>query len=92
VFNGHVQRILAASAAAILGPWSCAMAASAQITELGATQSSIVAPTCPTNLPPSQCTIILTRATALETVRDGVDYPTKVTTLANHRARSAPLI
>lgn len=46
--------------------------------ELGQTKSPIVAPTCPSNLPSSQCTIILTRVTALETLRDRVSYPTKV--------------
>jgi len=46
--------------------------------ELGATKSSIVAPSCPTSVPSSQCTIILTRVTALETLRDGIVYPTQV--------------
>jgi hypothetical protein len=52
--------------------------ASAAIVELGATKSSVVAPTCPPNTTPAQCTIILTRATALETIRDNVAYPTTV--------------
>ena len=37
-----------------------------------------MAPACPTGVPPSQCTIILTRATALETIRDNIAYPTTV--------------
>jgi hypothetical protein len=53
-------------------------AASAAVTELGATASPLVAPTCPKNVAPANCTIILTQMTALETVRDGVAYPTTV--------------
>ena len=34
---------------------------------------------CPPNVSAAQCTIILTRVTALETLRDGIAYPTKVT-------------
>jgi hypothetical protein len=50
---------------------------SAQTVELGATRSPLVAPTCPSNVQPSKCTIVLTRSTGLETIRDGVDYPTR---------------
>jgi hypothetical protein len=50
----------------------------AAFTELGATRSPLVAPACPQNLPLAQCTIILTRVTALETLRDGTAYPTTV--------------
>jgi hypothetical protein len=46
--------------------------------ELGSTHSPIVAPVCPPGVSSSKCTIILTRVTALETLRDGVAYPTKV--------------
>jgi hypothetical protein len=52
--------------------------AAATITELGATTSPLVAPTCPTGVAASQCTIILTRATALETIRDDIAYPSTV--------------
>ncbi len=48
--------------------------------ELGTTKSPLVAPTCPPTLPSSQCTIILTRVTALETLRDGTTYPTTIKT------------
>ena len=47
--------------------------------ELGATKSPVVAPICPPGVSSSKCTIILTRVTALETIRDGGTYPTKVT-------------
>ena len=53
-----------------------APAAMADTVELGATSSSLVAPTCPKGVSPANCTIILTRTTALETLRDGVTYPT----------------
>jgi hypothetical protein len=43
-------------------------------TVLGATKTPISSPTCAT----SSCNIVLTRASALETLRDGVAYPTTV--------------
>lgn len=46
--------------------------------QLGVTKTPLVAPSCPPNVSSSNCTIILTRVTALETVRDGVSYPTRV--------------
>jgi hypothetical protein len=52
--------------------------ATALITELGVSTTPLVAPTCPKGVPPSQCTIILTRSTALETIRDNVAYPSTV--------------
>jgi hypothetical protein len=54
-------------------------AAQASTIELGATKSPLVAPVCPPNVSSTNCTIVLTRVTALETLRDGVAYPTKVT-------------
>ncbi len=52
--------------------------ASAAAVELGATTSPVIAPTCPKNVAPANCTIVLTRMTALETIRDGVAYPSTV--------------
>ena len=41
---------------------------------------ALVAPVCPPNVSSAQnCTIVLTRVTAIETLRDGIAYPTKVT-------------
>jgi hypothetical protein len=54
--------------------------AAAQELELGTTSSRLVAPTCPKGVSPANCTIILTRTTALETLRDGIAYPTTVKT------------
>jgi hypothetical protein len=54
--------------------------AAAQELELGTTSSRLVAPSCPKGVSPANCTIILTRTTALETLRDGVAYPTTVKT------------
>jgi hypothetical protein len=65
---------LAISACALVAP----AGASAAVTELGVTASPLVAPSCPKNVSPANCTIILTQMTALETVRDGLAYPTTV--------------
>src|SRR5258708_26858391 len=62
-----------------LGALVAPAVASAETIELGATKSPLVAPVCPPNVSSTQCTIVLTRVTALETLRDGVAYPTKVT-------------
>jgi hypothetical protein len=53
-------------------------AASAKIVELGQTSTPLSAPECPKGVSPSQCFIILTRTTAVQTSSDGVAYPTKV--------------
>jgi len=53
-------------------------AASAAVVELGATATPVTAPTCPKGVTAAGCTIILTEMTALETVRDGLSYPTTV--------------
>jgi hypothetical protein len=50
----------------------------ATIVELGQTKTPIVSPSCPKGVSPSQCFIILTRTTAIQSVSDGVSYPTKV--------------
>ena len=52
--------------------------AAATVYELGQTHTPVTAPVCPTNLPLAQCTIILARSTAVETIRDGTAYPTTV--------------
>jgi hypothetical protein len=54
-------------------------AAAAQILELGIPKTPLVAPVCPSTVSAANCTIILTQVTALETIRDGVAYPTTVT-------------
>jgi hypothetical protein len=73
-----MRRSLLATASAIALCGAVPASASATITELGATTSPLVAPTCPKGVAPAQCTIILTRATALETIRDNITYPSKV--------------
>jgi hypothetical protein len=69
-----------ATGAAIAGLAAVPAVALAAEIELGATKSPLVAPTCPPNVSSAQCTIILTRVTALETLRDGTAYPTRVKT------------
>src|SRR5258708_29853426 len=49
---------------------------SAQGVELGATGTPLIAPTCPPGASSSECTIVLERTTALETVSDAIQYPT----------------
>ncbi|HEY6399318.1 MAG TPA: hypothetical protein VIX82_17880, partial [Solirubrobacteraceae bacterium] len=67
---------ICAIAAAILAV--AAVPAAAMIIELGQTKTPLVAPTCPPGVAPKFCTIVLTEVTALETIRDGTAYPTKV--------------
>jgi hypothetical protein len=63
------------AAGALLAPAS----AGAATLELGVTKTPLVAPVCPPNVSSTNCKIVLTQLTALETLRDGVAYPTKVT-------------
>jgi hypothetical protein len=78
VLNLDMKRSLLAIAGALALCGLLPAAADATITELGATKSPLIAPACPKGVPASQCTIILTRATALETIRDNTGYPSKV--------------
>jgi hypothetical protein len=55
------------------------VAASAKIVELGQTSTPLAAPECPTGVPASQCLIILTHTTAVQTASDGVVNPMRVT-------------
>ncbi len=64
----------AIAAVSVLAPAS----ASAAVIELGATTTPVVAPLCPKGVSASNCTIILTQVTALETIRDNIVYPTTV--------------
>ncbi len=73
-----MKRSLLAAAGAVAVCGLLPASAAATITELGATTSPLVAPVCPKGVAPSQCTIILTRATSLETIRDNVAYPSTV--------------
>jgi hypothetical protein len=52
--------------------------AAAKIIELGKTATAVGSPSCPSNVSANNCTIVLTRVTALPTLRDGIAYPTKV--------------
>lgn len=76
----YMKRILLASlAAATAGTMVAPALAAATIVELGQLSSSpLVAPVCPPGVTAKNCTIVLTRATAIETIRAGVDYPTTV--------------
>jgi hypothetical protein len=78
VLNLDMKRSLLATAGALALCGLLPAVAAATISELGATSTRLVAPACPKGVAPSQCTIILTRATALETIRDDVAYPSMV--------------
>jgi hypothetical protein len=71
-------RTVAIAAVAIASASFPALASATEV-ELGVAKSPIIAPVCPPGVSSVQCTIILTRVTALETLRDGVAYPTRVT-------------
>jgi hypothetical protein len=77
---GDMKRSLLATVGGLVLIALVPASASAKIIELGATSTPLAAPACPTGVPKSQCTIILTETTALETASDGVFYPTTVTT------------
>lgn len=47
--------------------------------QLGTPRTPIRAPACPPGVVPAKCLIVMTRATAIQTVSDGVLYPMKVT-------------
>jgi hypothetical protein len=74
-----MKRFWMACAAACLLLASAPAIASAALVQIGATTSPLVAPVCPATVTQANCTIVLTQVTALETVRDGVGYPTKIT-------------
>lgn len=71
------RSLLALAGAVALGVALPASAAAATV-EVGVSTTPLVAPSCPKGVSPSQCTIILTRATALETIRDNTAYPSTV--------------
>jgi hypothetical protein len=79
VFNVSMKlSLLATAATAGLTAAIAPAAASAQVIELGATKSPLISPVCPTTVSAVNCTIVLTQVTGLETIRDGVAYPTTV--------------
>jgi hypothetical protein len=78
VLNLHMKRSLLAVVGALALGVALPASAGATTTEIGVSTTPLVAPTCPAGVSPAQCTIILTRATALETIRDNVAYPSTV--------------
>ena len=70
---------MAAVAAASLLAAVLPASAAAKVLELGdQTGTPLVSPSCPAGVTPAQCTIVLTRVTALSTYTDGVYLPTEV--------------
>jgi hypothetical protein len=73
------RTFLLAVAISLLTCGFAAASAGATMIELGATKTALKSPVCPAGTTPQNCTMILTRVTALETLRDGIAYPTTVT-------------
>lgn len=90
VFNANMKRFLITAAATAVAMAGLASTAAAAVVELGSTASAVAPPppcsttgkttTCPGGASPGNYAIILTRVTALETLADGVAYPTTVKT------------
>jgi hypothetical protein len=76
--NKRLSLALAAAATVFAGAALLPGAASAQEVELGQTTTPIVAPTCPKGVSAADCSIILTRTTALQTESNSVINPTRV--------------
>jgi hypothetical protein len=73
------RSLMAGTAAAGLVGALAPASASAKVIELGSISTSpLVAPVCPPKTTGNACTIVLTKVTALETIRNGTAYPTKV--------------
>jgi hypothetical protein len=75
---GNMKRSLVVVVGLLVLAALAAASASAKIVELGATSTPLAVPSCPSGVSKSQCTIILTETTALETASDNVFYPTTV--------------
>ena len=79
--RGMTKRLLlafVASVSALAAVVALPGTASAQEVQLGQTTTPLVAPACPSGTSAAQCTIILTRTTAVQTVSDSVINPTRV--------------
>jgi hypothetical protein len=74
----RMKRAVSAVAAAVVAAAFLPAAASAAEVQIGVTTSPLVAPTCPADATGEKCTILLTRMTAYETLRDGVVDPDTV--------------
>jgi hypothetical protein len=72
----HFSPVAAGSIAAVLA--FAPGTAAASVVELGQTTTPLAAPQCPKGVSPTQCFIILTRTTAVQTASDGVANPTMV--------------
>lgn len=73
-----MKRLCAAFLATLVGAVVLPSFAVADQVELGATDTPLIAPTCPPGVTQGQCLIVLTQVTAFESIRDGVTNPTLV--------------
>jgi hypothetical protein len=79
-----MKRLVLALAAALIAAGAVSGAASAAEIQVGNTTTALSAPTCPQEATATEtqtdCTIVLTKTTAFETLSDGVSDPTVITT------------
>jgi hypothetical protein len=73
-----MKRVVLALTATLVAAVLVPALASAQELQVGVTASPLISPTCPSGLPASECTIVLTQVTAYETRRDGIVNPTTI--------------
>jgi hypothetical protein len=73
-----MKRSLLALGAALIVAALVPASSVAQEVAIGVTSSPVISPVCPTGVSQADCAIVLEQMTALETVRDGVSYPTLV--------------
>jgi hypothetical protein len=73
-----MKRVVLALTATLVAAVLVPALASAQELQVGVTASPLISPTCPSGLPASECTIVLTQVTAYETLRDGIVNPTTI--------------
>jgi hypothetical protein len=79
-----MKRLALALAAALIAAGAASGSASATEIQVGNTTTALSAPTCPQEATATEtqtdCTIVLTKTTAFETLSDGVSDPTVITT------------
>jgi hypothetical protein len=73
-----MKRSLLALGAALIAAALLPASSVAQEVAIGVTSSPVISPVCPSGVSQADCAIVLEQMTALETLRDGVAYPSLV--------------
>jgi hypothetical protein len=73
-----MKRAVSVLAATVVAAALVPAAASAANVNIGVTKTPLSSPTCPANVKPKDCTILLTQVTASETLGDGIANPDTV--------------